>query len=352
MSITSLLNRLSIMNIGIAFDIKPDEALPPGAPDDLHEEFDAPSTIEAIAEVLRGLGHNVTKLGNGKPLLQALLNDPPDLVFNFAEGTGISRNREARVPAICEMLDIPYTGSDALAQAVALDKDLARRLAVDAGVPVPPGMTLGPPRETYQGDFAEFPPLLEAAGLTLPVIAKPVCEGSSKGIRNRCLIRTVEELGPTIVSLWNDYKQPVLVEQFINGQEVTVGIIGNDPPEVFGVMTIDPKTPEEHFVYSLEVKREFRKLIDYACPPKLSREMIRELELNALAVFDALGCKDVARLDFRIQDDVPYFIEINPLPGLNPESSDLVIMANLINVTHAELVQHIVEAAITRYGLK
>jgi D-alanine-D-alanine ligase len=340
------------MKIGIAFDLKPDEPLPVGAPDDLHEEFDAPSTIEAIASVLRDLGHTVAKLGNGKPLLQALLNDPPDLVFNFAEGTGISRNREARVPAVCEMLGIPYTGSDALAQAVALDKDMARRLAIDAGVPVAPAITLGPPREPYQGDFAEFPPLLEAAGLTLPVLAKPVCEGSSKGIRQRCLIRDAAELGPTIVNLWNDYHQPVLVEQFINGQEVTVGIIGNDPPEIFGVMTINPKTPEEHFVYSVEVKREFRKLIDYGCPPKLGQELIRELEVNALAVFDALGCRDVARLDFRVLDEVPYFIEINPLPGLNPESSDLVIMANLMNISHAELVKRIVEAAIARNGLQ
>lgn len=339
------------MNIGIAYDLKPDEPPPEGAPDDWHEEFDAPSTIEAIAGVLRGLGHTVRKLGNGKPLLQALLNEPPDLVFNFAEGTGISRNREARVPAVCEMLGIPYTGSDALAQAVALDKDLARRLAVDAGVLVPPGMTLGPPRESYSGDFAEFTPLLEAAGLTLPVIAKPVCEGSSKGIRHRCLIRTAEELGPTVVQLWNDYKQAVLVEQFVPGQEVTVGILGNDPPEVFGVMTISPKQPEEHFVYSVEVKREFRKLIDYGCPPALPPELVRELEVGALAVFDALGCHDVARLDFRIQDGVPYFIEINPLPGLNPDSSDLVIMANLLHVSHAELVTRIVQAAITRYGL-
>jgi len=336
------------MNIGIAFDLKPDEPLPPGTPDDLHEEFDAPVTIRAIADALRGLGHTVRELGDGKPLLQALLNDPPDFVFNFAEGIGTGRSREARVPAVCEMLGIPYTGSDPLAQAVALEKDLTRRLAADAGVAVPLGITLRLPRTPYDGDFAEFPPALAEAGLKLPVIAKPVFEGSSKGIRNRCLIEKPEDFGPTVAFLWNNYHQAVLVEEFIAGDEVTVGIIGNDPPEIFGVMKISPKTPVEKFVYSLEVKREFRKLIDYECPAKLPVETTRELEASALAIFDALGCRDVARLDFRLKDGVPIFIEINPLPGLNPESSDLVIMANLLHVSHSELVAKIFEAAVAR----
>jgi len=340
------------MNIGIAFDLKPDEPLPPGAPDDLHEEFDAPVTIRAIADVLRSLGHTVRELGDGKPLLQALLNDPPDFVFNFAEGIGTARSREARVPAVCEMLGIPYTGSDPLAQAVALEKDMTRRLAMDAGVAVPLGITLRPPVEKYDGDFAEFPPILAEAGMALPVIAKPVFEGSSKGIRNRCLIEKLEDLGPTIAFLWNNYHQAVLVEEFIPGDEITVGIIGNDPPEIFGIMKITPKTPVEKFVYSLEVKREYRKLIDYECPAKLPAETTRELEACALAVWDALGIRDVARLDFRLKDGKPIFIEINPLPGLNPESSDLVIMADLLKISHRELVAKIFDAAVIRVNRK
>jgi D-alanine-D-alanine ligase len=339
------------MDIGIAFDLKPDEPLPPGAPDDLHEEFDAPVTIRAIADVLHGLGHTVRELGDGKPLLEALLRDPPDFVFNFAEGTGTGRSREARVPAVCEMLDIPYTGSDPLAQAVALEKDLTRRLAADAGVRVPNGVTLRPPASQYDGDFAEFPPLLAAAGLTVPVIAKPVFEGSSKGVRNRCLIEQPEDFGPTVAFLWATYHQAVLVEEFIPGDEVTVGLVGNDPPEVFGVMRISPKERVEKFVYSLEVKRDFRRLIDYECPAKLPDDLTREIEAAALAVWDALGLRDVARMDFRLRDGVPYFLEVNPLPGLNPESSDLVIMADLLNVTHAELVTRIFRSAVARYGL-
>jgi D-alanine-D-alanine ligase len=336
------------MHIGIAFDLKPDDPIPPGSPDDLYEEFDAPVTIHAIADVLRSLGHTVSLLTDGKPLLERLIAHSPDLVFNFAEGTGVGRCREARVPAVCEMLGIPYTGSDPLAQSAALDKAMTRRLVQTADVVVPRGIVLSFDSAPYDGDYAEFPAMLESSDLPLPVIAKPTCEGSSKGVRNRCLIRTPDEFGPTVMKLWQDYRQPVLVEEFIDGLEVTVGILGNDPPQVFGVMGITPKVAVDHFVYSLEVKRDFRAMVDYHCPPPLPGKTIRAIEAAALTVFDVLGCRDVARLDFRMRGDVPYFIEINPLPGLNPESSDLVIMANLLGVSHADLVGRIVSAAVAR----
>src|SRR4051794_5113496 len=142
------------MRVGIAFTLKPDAPLPAGAPDDLHEEFDSPVTVRAITAALRDLGHEVRELGNGRPFLEAVLRDPPDLVFNFAEGSGISRSREARVPAVCEMLGISYTGSDPLALAVALDKDMTRRVVESAGVTLPRGFTLTFPNEPYDGDHA------------------------------------------------------------------------------------------------------------------------------------------------------------------------------------------------------
>ncbi len=336
------------MHIGISFDLKPETPLPTGAPDDLYEEFDSPITIQTIAAALSSLGHRVTLMGNGEEFLRAVLHEKPDLVFNFAEGIGVGRSREARVPAVCEMLGIGYTGSDPLAMAVALDKDLTRRLVALEGVTVPRGFTLSFGPEPYDGDYAEFPAILTDSGLSLPIIAKPTCEGSSKGVRNRCLIRTVEEFGPIVMQLWQDYHQPVLVEEFINGPELTVGILGNDPPQVFGVMSVAPKEPVAEFVYSLEVKRDFLALIDYACPPEVPLAVLRATEAAALIAFSALGCRDVARADFRIRDGVPYFLELNPLPGLNPESSDLVIMANLMNISHAELVALIVEHATRR----
>jgi D-alanine-D-alanine ligase len=338
------------MRIGIAFTLKPDGPLPAGAPDDLHEEFDSPVTVRAVGDVLRGLGHEVRELGDGEQFLRALLRDPTDFVFNFAEGAGVSRSRESRVPAVCEMLGVPYSGSDPLALAAALDKDVTRRLAADAGLTVPRGVTLRPPPAPYDGDFAEFPPVLEAAGLPLPVIAKPALEGSSKGIRNRCLVERPEDLGPTVVSLWNDYGQAVLVEEFVVGDEVTVGIVGNDPPRVIGTMHMIPRRSPERFVYSLEVKRDWDRHVEYVSPPRLSAEWVREVETAALTAFDALGCRDVARADFRVRDGVPYFLEINPLPGLNPESSDLCYLAYRVNLTYPELIRMIFEAAVERTG--
>jgi len=336
------------MRIGIAFDLKPSEPLPPGAPDDLHEEFDSPSTIRAIADALREAGHTVTELGNGRELVASLLADPPDFVFNFAEGSGVSRNREARVPAVCELLGIPYTGSDPLTLAMSLDKDMTRRIVADAGVVIPAGIVLKPPAETYDGDFAEFAALLAESELKLPVIAKPTCEGSSKGIRNRCLIETIEDFGPTVVELWTNYCQPVLIEEFIAGEEVTVGIVGNNPPVVIGAMRVVPKKPTDRFVYSLEVKRDYTQHVDYESPPNLPSSVLRALEEAALAAYEAVGCLDVARLDFRIRDGVPYFLEVNPLPGLNPITSDLVLLAGMMSISHGELVRAIFDAAAAR----
>src|SRR5262249_55148482 len=163
------------MRIGITYDLKSDAPLPQGLPDDYQEEFDSPVTIEAIASVLRGLGHSVEKLGDGREMLQRLLTDPPDFVFNFAEGQGIGRSREARVPAVLELLDIPYSGSDPLTLAVTLDKDCAKKLVAAEGVAVPAGVTLDSSTEPS----TQYSVL---SALTFPVIVKPAWEGSSKGI--------------------------------------------------------------------------------------------------------------------------------------------------------------------------
>jgi D-alanine-D-alanine ligase len=340
------------VRIGIACTLKPPGPLPAGVPDDLNEEFDSPVTVNAIAEVFRSLGHAVVELGDGRTFLEAVLKDPPDLVFNFAEGAGVSRSRESRVPAVCEMLGIPYSGSDPLALAVALDKDMARRLAESLGVTIPKGVTLAPPPGDYDGDFAEFPPILAEAGLPLPVIAKPTCEGSSKGIRNRCLIRTAAEFGPTVVELWRNYRQPVLVEEYIAGDEVTIGLVGNDPPQPIGIMQMIPKKSPKDFVYSLEVKRNWHDEVEYVAPARLAPEVSRAIEADAMAVFAGLGCRDLARADFRVRDGVPYFLEINPLPGLNPESSDLLYLAYRMGLTYPQLIGMVLDATLTRCGLK
>src|SRR5499427_746415 len=162
------------MRIGITYDLKSDDPPPAGMPEDFQEEFDSPVTIEAIASPIRGLGHTVEKLGDGRELLQRLLGDPPDFVFNFAEGQGIGRCREARVPAVLEMLGIPYTGSDPLTLAATLDKDCAKRLVASAGVSVPAGVVIDP----AEADAALGTRYSVLGTLTFPVIVKPAWEGS------------------------------------------------------------------------------------------------------------------------------------------------------------------------------
>jgi len=277
-------------------------------------------------------------------LLQRLLTDPPDFVFNIAEGQGVGRSREARVPAVLEMLGIPHTGSDPLTLAVTLDKDCARRLVSTAGVVVPRGLVISPddPPALYSRSvMATFP---------FPVILKPAWEGSSKGIRNKCVVDRPEDVTEVLQGLWRDHRQPVLLEEFITGDELTVGVLGNDRPRILGVMRVLPQSQETRFIYSLEVKRDFRRQVSYECPAALAPNDLAPVEKATTAAYRALGCRDVARIDFRLRDGVPYFLEANPLPGLTPEISDLVILANLVGVSHAQLIEAILRTAMDRLG--
>jgi len=324
------------MRIGITYDLKSDTSPGPDQPDDFQEEFDSPVTIEAIAAVLRAADHEVIKLGDGRELIKRLLSDPPDFVFNMAEGEGIGRSREARVPAVLEMLGIPYTGSDPLTLAVTLDKECAKRLVASTGVAVPKdcGVSYDDEGEMYGGPY--------------PAIVKPAWEGSSKGIRDGCIVDNLEAQIKAISSLQRNHRQPVMVEEFIPGDEVTVGVYGNDPPRILGAMRVLPRRPTERFVYSVEVKRDFRNQVRYECPPALPPYQVEAIERAALSAYEVLGCRDVARVDFRMRGRTPYFLEANPLPGLNPESSDLVILADLVGWTYGQLIESILKAALVR----
>jgi D-alanine-D-alanine ligase len=370
------------MRIGITYDLKTEGSsteVPAGRfPDDWQEEFDSPATIEAIAAALRELGHEVDLLGDGRELLERLLADPSDLVFNLAEGLGVSRSREARVPAVLEMLGIPYTGSDPLTLAVTLDKDCAKRLVQAAGVAVARGFVVEnrgsriedrrsnlqdgringkihgdssiDPRSSILHPQSSFDPqssILDSQW-SFPLIVKPAWEGSSKGIRNNCLVTRFEDLDSAIGMLQQDHGQPVLVEEFIDGDELTVGILGNDPPEILGVMRVLPSEPTPRFIYSLEVKRDFLRQVRYECPARIAPAHVQAVEHAALTVYRALGCRDVARIDFRMRCGIPYFLEVNPLPGLNPETSDLVILARLCGWSYEKLIETILLAALQR----
>ncbi len=333
------------MNIGITYDLKDSGPIDAALPDDVQEEFDSPHTIEAIAEVLRGLGHRVTLLGDNREFLEKVLTTLPDFVFNFAEGTGVSRSREARVPAVLEMLGIPFTGSDPLTMALTLDKDCAKTIVAAAGVQVPRSVLL--PAEHTLGDVGA-----KIAALTFPLVIKPAWEGSSKGIRAKCLVKSAADLADVVASLRNDHRQPILLEEYIDGDELTVGVYGNWPARILGIMRVVPRFPVEQFIYSLEIKRDYRRLVKYECPAPLPVEVTARVEKATYAAFAALGCRDIARVDFRVRDGIPFFLEVNPLPGLNPDDSDLVIMANLVGWSYAKLIETIVEAALKRHNRK
>jgi D-alanine-D-alanine ligase len=307
------------------------------------EEFDAPETVQALAAVLESLGHEVDLLGEGEPMLRRLLGgDRPELVLNFAEGSGAGRSREARVPAVLEMLEIPYTGSDPLTLAVTLDKDCAKRLVAASGVATPAWAL-------FDGDEAAANEALDR--VPLPWIAKPAFEGSSKGILATNLIRDRSGAIETLKELYEHYRQPVLVEEFIVGDELTVGLVGNRPPEVLGIMRVLPRNAvaDEPFIYSLEVKRDWEQRVRYECPAQISGRDDAAVRQAAVAAWQALGCRDVTRVDFRLRDGVPYFLEANPLPGLSPKSGDLVLLAGMVGIDHADLVSRILTAAIERH---
>jgi D-alanine-D-alanine ligase len=314
-----------------------------GFPDDTQEEFDSPETVEAIAAALTSLDHDVELLGDGQPLIRRLVaGDLPQMVFNIAEGRGISRSREAWTPALLEMFGIPYTGSDPLTLAATLDKHCAKRLVREVGVAVPASVVVN-------GSSYEFATGL--AALPLPVIVKPAFEGSSKGISAKSVVDNYAEVHGVVASCQEVYRQPVLVEQFIDGDEITVGILGNQPTEVIGILRVIPLQNCSRFVYGLEVKRDWRRRVRYEVPAQLSPADEAAIRRSALTAYRALGCRDVARLDFRLCDGVPYFLEANPLPGLAPGASDLVLLAEGMGIGYRELIGRILDAAVLRHRM-
>lgn len=330
------------MEIGIAYDLRSDFEAAADGPEDALEEYDSAATVDAIAEALAACGYRARKLGGGRAFLEAALKpSPPALVFNIAEGRG-TRSREAHVPAALEMLGIPFTHSDPLTLALTLDKAMAKRVAASYGVPTPrfavvqPGEPVGDP------------------GLAFPVIAKPLFEGSSVGVRNASKLHDLAALRAWVERLIADYGEAVLVEEFCAGPEFTVGVLGTGAEAAaIGVMEIAPRRgPAEDFVYSLEVKRNYLEEVDYHVPPRRPESVVRAVEAVALAAHRALGCRDVSRVDVRLDAaGEPKFLEVNPLPGLNPVTGDIVILSGKAGLAYPDLIGAIVARARRRLRL-
>ena len=313
------------MRIGLTYNLKP-----AGAVGDEFEEFDSEETIEGLESALRACGHDPVRLGWGMEMLDALDRTRVDGVFNIAEGVG-GRGRESQVPATLEMLGIPCSGSDALSIALTLDKALAKLLARSHGIATAPWRVV-----RSEGDASTA----LGMGLRFPLFVKPSGEGSSMGITQRSLCQNEEQLQETIAQLTRRYG-PALVEEFLPGDEFTVGLIDG---KVIGVMQVLPRAADEQFVYSLEVKRDYLNRVDYRIVDA------PDVAAVAQAVWSAFGLRDVARVDVRRdRDGVASFVEVNPLPGVHPINSDLVILARLLGWSHEVLIAKIVDAATRRW---
>ena len=331
------------MRIGLTYDLK--EAVPVDHvhSEDALEEYDSQQTVDDIASAIESLGHSVVRLGGGREFLQKVLMEPVDLVFNIAEGLGNYRSREAQVPSVLEMLDIPYAGSDPQCLAICLDKPLTKKLVNAAGVLTPNWRTVVNEAQLGEMSWGDFP---------FPAFVKPAYEGSSKGIRLSSRVESEEALIRAVEHVLAEYRQPALVEEFIEGDEVTVGVIGNTPPAVLGIMRVLTKDGRPPSAYSLEVKRDWESLLDYECPAQLEERILRRLREAGVRAFQVLGCRDMARLDFRVTPEgSPYFLEVNPLPGLNSYSSDLPIMARKLGISYTQLIASILESALSRCPL-
>ncbi|MBI3037443.1 D-alanine--D-alanine ligase, partial [bacterium] len=216
-----------------------------GKPDDSFEEFDSPETVDALAQTIASFGHDVEILEADLTFPEALSRGRFSFVFNIAEGLK-GRSREAQVPALCEMLGIPYSGSDPLTMGITLDKNLAKKV-VGAQLPTPIGRIF---RSTKEIDFS---------GIPFPIILKPNAEGSSKGVRNASRIDDPDSARALAEILFKDYSVPILAEEFLGGPECTVGVLGNANPSVISIMEISPKkVPTDQFVYSIESKRDYQ----------------------------------------------------------------------------------------------
>jgi D-alanine-D-alanine ligase len=350
------------MNVALLANLKKNAPTWPGMSPDRWDDLDSEETIEDILDALKAAGHQVTFLEGDVMLYHKLQKLKPDICFNICEGH-FGDSREAQVPAILEMLRIPYTGSRVLTLALALDKPMTKRVLSYHGLPTPPFQTFERDDEPLDRD------------MRFPLFVKPSREGTGMGVSADSIVRDEDQLRTQLRRMFERYHQPALVERFIEGREVTMGVIGNLAPPVARRMPEDEEAarvsgglhffpvlevnlaeyPEEEAgVYTSRIKVDLAHECHYLCPAPLSPDMVDELKWLTAATFRVTGCLDVARVDFRLdanQGDKPYILEVNPLPGLNPGYSDLCIEAAADGWSYQELIHRILEEAMERYGL-
>jgi D-alanine-D-alanine ligase len=326
------------LRVGLTYDLR-SEYLAAGYSEVETAEFDQPETIDAIAAALDGLGCTVERIGSARQLAARLgAGDRWDLVFNLCEGLR-GFGRESLVPALLDEWDIPYVFSDPLACAVTLHKGVAKHIVRAAGVATPDFAVIA------EGDDPG------AVALPYPLFAKPVAEGTGKGVSTTSRAGTPAELQSTCRALLERFRQPVLVETYLSGREFTVGIVGTGPHAVpLGTMEVHLGPAADPGIYTYANKEHWEGRVTYSL---LADEGLRSaVEATALAAWRALGCRDGGRVDIRLDaGGTPNFLEANPLAGLHPGHSDLPFICRFQGIPYAELIRRIVASAATRSGL-
>ncbi len=325
------------MRIGLTYDLRA-EYLAEGYGEEETAEFDRPDTIDAIENALGQLGHEPVRIGHARSLVGRLAaGERWDLVFNIAEGLS-GAARESQVPAMLDVYRIPYTFSDPLVLAVCLDKGLAKMVVGRAGVPTPRFAVVRRPED------------VAAVDLRYPLFAKPLAEGTGKGINAASKIVDRAALDRLCRELLERFRQPVLVEEFLSGREFTVALLGTgDEARVIGTLEILLKAEAEAEVYSYVNKEQCEELVVYRLGRPGDDAEVRQTEEVALAAWRALECRDGGRLDLRSDSTGrPHFIEANPLAGLHPFHSDLPMICTAVGVSYVELIDRIVRSAAKR----
>ncbi len=378
--------------VALLYNLKQNAPHEEGEPWDKWNELDSEKTVAGIERALRAGGHEVVAMEGDKNLPKKLEHYKVDIAFNTCEGHH-GASREAQVPALLEMLGIPFTGSGVMTLALALDKAMTKRILRFHGLPTPEFQTFMTGDESID------------ARLKFPLFVKPVMEGSGMGITAKSVCRNARELRAQVRSIVDTYHQPALVEEYIEGRELTIGLLGNLPhqiksrkngesePEtelvipgatrvastvrprgngqngharqaavpvqttlrVFPALEVDltPVPMEEAMLYTAVVKSKLYDVPKYICPAPLTKTLRAKIEKISTGAFAALECYDFARVDVRIRSDTgePTILEVNPLAGLQEGISDIVMEADAAGINYIALINGILDAALQRYGM-
>jgi D-alanine-D-alanine ligase len=329
------------MKVALTYNLKKKDLTKPA---DYFSEFDSQETVNAIAGALERNGHSVDLIEAEYPnLFSYFRKNKVDIVFNIAEGKS-GKLRESEIPAILEYLNVPYTGSNTFSLALALNKALTKKILMAENIPTP----------KYQVFERGDEPLKQ--DLRFPLIIKPNCEGSGKGISSNNVVHSQDELYGRVKEIILRYRHEALVEEFIEGKELTVGILENGKTTILPVLEIDFSTCAKsgEYFYSWRMKEyqgndELGLTPTFHCPARLDKETERKVKEVALKTHHAVGCLDISRTDIRLgKDNIPYVLEINPLPGLDPKESNFPIMAYAGGLKYDDLIEAILISACNR----